>query len=260
MFRRRALLILAFVGLPGLAAPAGAWTPETSRYVAENAARLMPTTLRAILYTHRESLFAGAMRPGSDEGAPEHQIGKGTSDLRTRIRDQADLVSRMLEHRAPLRDVAREMGVLSHFIADAENPLNLSDADPREGEYALDYSRYVESNLRKFPLVFTGYHDTDLDRGDVAAFVDAIVARASRQYSRIGQDYIRQGHLVSSEVFDEFSFAFGIGALATSNAVGDTAKIWLHLWKEAGGEEDGLPYANGAPPAAPPARAASSGR
>lgn len=227
-----------------MAAPVGAWTPTTYRYVTENSARMMPKSLRAILYTHRADLFAGATRPGSDEGRQEHHVSPDGRGLRMRVIQQVYKVRGLLEARAPFDEVAREMGVLAHFVADANNPLQVSDDDPREGEYVLDYSRYVEENLGKFRLVFSGYRHPKLQAGDVEGFVDLILDRSRRHYPRIGQDYIRNGRLVSSSVFDEFSFAFGIGALATSNSVGDTARLWLWIWEGAGGDVMGLPYAD----------------
>jgi len=236
------MLMAGFLALP---APGAAWTKDTHRYVAENAARLMPTTMRAILYTHKDSLLAGAATVGSPETSEEHNLGGGKSDLRARILAQVQRLEVLLENRAPFREVAREMGVLSHFLADANNPLHTSESDPREGEYYHDYARYVERNLEKFPLVFSGYRAPALVDGDVAGFVDSILDRSRRRYARLGQDYFRGGKLVSSSQFDEYSFAFGIGALSTSNAVGDTAKLWLHIWEAAGGDTEGLPYADG---------------
>jgi hypothetical protein len=167
-------------------------------------------------------------------------MGQG---LQARIAAQAARVRMMMEGRAPLEDLAFELGVLSHYLADANHPLLASDADPREPTYRESYARYLEKQVRsdKFRVVFTGYRDASLESGDVAAFVKASRQRSGRHYSRIGQDYYRDGRLVSSDVFDEFSFAFGVGQLSYSHAVGDTAKLWLRLWMEAGGDIEGLP-------------------
>lgn len=242
--------LFCFVTMPLLA-----WSPGTHQYVAENAARMMPRSLRAILYTHREALLAGASRPGSEEGSREHHMHGGeTPDLQGRILQQVQKVEGLLEAQTPFKEVARELGVLSHFISDANNPLHVMDSDPREGEYIQDYSRYIEGNLSKFPLVFSGYWAPNLESGNVDAFVNKVIVRSGRYYKRIGQDYIRNGKLVRSSVFDEFSFAFGVGALSTSHSVEDTAKIWIYIWKQSGGDMQGLPYGKSSAAAAAASR------
>jgi hypothetical protein len=42
--------------------------------------------------------------------------------------------------------------------------------------------------------------------------------------------------------FDVRSLPFGIGSLSYSRSVSDTARLWLHLWKQAHGDLTGTPY------------------
>jgi hypothetical protein len=206
----------------------------------------MPATLRGVLLAHRDRLLAGA---AGQDGAGEQALAAGAPDaaegLPARIASGAARVRRMLEDRAPLEEVAFELGRLSHSLADANDPLLASDADPREPTYRDEYARYLEKQLQaeKFRVVFTGYRDAALQRGDADAFACASLERARRHYARIGQDFYRDGKLVDSGIFDEFSFAFGVGQLAYSHAVGDVAKLWFRLWEEAGGDTGGLPIA-----------------
>jgi hypothetical protein len=203
----------------------------------------MPTTLRGVLRAHRERLLEGARWPLLEGGGRDRGVGRLGEGLQARVAAQSRRVRRMMEERAPLEELAFELGVLSHYLADANHPLLSSDADPREPTYRESYARYLEKQVRneKFRVVFTGYRDAFLEEGDLAGFVKASRERSGRHYPRIGQDYYRNGRLVSSDIFDEFSFAFGVGQLSYSHAVGDTAKLWLRLWMEAGGDIEGLP-------------------
>jgi hypothetical protein len=221
----------------------GAWTEKSYERVAEKSSMLMPTSLRAVLSTHKERLLEGAVAPTRLAGEAGHvEDPGGKRFLKEAILRQVQKIRRLLRDRAPFSEITFEMGVLSHYLADANHPLQTSSTDPREPEYRADYAVYLEKQMHeKYPLVFQGYGDAHLKRGDVEAFVESSIQRSRRKYPRIGQDYIRRGRLVSSKVFDEFSFAFGVGALSYSHAVGDTVKLWLFLWKEAGGDIEGLP-------------------
>lgn len=220
-----------------------AWTNATQERIAENAARLMPTSLRQVMAIHKESLLRGAREAAGRGGDADHfqNLDSGTGNLASAIETQARRVLGKLNARAPMADVIYEMGALSHFVADAQNPLVTSSREPREAEYAADFEAYVERKLDRFPLVFYGYGSPALEADDYRGFAVAALERSSRYYDWLTQDYIREGRVVTSEVFTDFSFAFGAGQLAFSHAVCDTASIWLHLWKSANGDLEGLP-------------------
>lgn len=224
------------------AGSAGAWTDSTQERIAENAARLMPPALQTVLSLHEDRLLEGARAAARLHQADHYQnLDTGTGNLAAAIDSQSTRVLRMLNARAPLRDVVYEMGVLSHLVADAQNPLNTSSREIREAEYAEDFERYVERKLDRFPLVFYGYRHPALDRDDYRGFALSALERSSRYYDWLVQDYLREGKLQDSDTFSDFSFAFGAGALSISHAVCDTASIWLHLWKASHGDTSNLP-------------------
>jgi hypothetical protein len=233
----------AALSLLALAGPACAWTEHTQQRVAENAARLMPESLRTILAIHKERLLEGARSPRTPHGDGDHfqNLDTGSGSLVAAVETQSRKVLRMLNARSPMGEVVYEMGVLSHLVADAQNPLNTSSREPREADYAEDFEVYVERKLDRFPLVFYGYHSEPLAADDYRGFARGALERASRHYDWLVKDYVREGEVVTSAGFSDFSFAFGAGALAYSHAVCDTSSVWLHLWRSANGDCTDLP-------------------
>jgi hypothetical protein len=97
----------------------------TQEAIAENASRFMPLSLRRLLYKHGVELKEGAVAPynfGDDENHYYHLDGRyGT--LPMKVNQQVRKIRLMIERRTPFRQVIYEMGVLSHYVADASHPL-----------------------------------------------------------------------------------------------------------------------------------------
>jgi hypothetical protein len=134
--------------------------------------------------------------------------------------------------------VVRQLGVVSHFVADANNPLATAASDHDEGRYFADFLRYAESAERRMPVVFYGV-ERRLDRGrDLSPLIDATLARGRSLYPLVGREYRRIGFAPGAKRFDDRSTAFGVVALALSHAVTDVTQALRHIWLQAGGADD----------------------
>ena len=51
---------------------------------------------------------------------------------------------------------------MAHYIADLNDPLVLSDEDPRETQYRADFAIYLEKNIELFPWIFDGHEPSIL--------------------------------------------------------------------------------------------------
>ena len=235
-------LVLLF--LPFTAAPAAAWTPKTQVTIAWEAARLAPRDLYRQIYRERKEFEAGVTAPFDDSDAGRHMKnadGTGSLDkvLETAV---TEAIAAIKGHR-PFLEIVRRMGTISHFVADANNPLATANLDPEEPRYFADFLRYAQSAEPRFPLVFYGLAPA-LDRSrDIAPLLTQTFARGREIYPLIGKEYEKIDYASGLGRFDDRSTAFGIASVSFSHAVTDAALVMRYVWLKAGGGDDrtGLP-------------------
>lgn len=146
------LVIFALALLLGLPSPAAAWTPGMQTTIGREAARLAPPDLAHQIAKHRLAYEAGVIDPFSDADPGRHMKNDdGSGDLDRVILSEAKATVDAIRSHQPFEVIIRRLGRVSHFVADADNPLASSAADPAEGRYFVDYLRYAESAERRFP-------------------------------------------------------------------------------------------------------------
>ncbi len=239
-----ALPCAAALALLPAAAPARAWTPKTHQTIAWEAARLAPPDLARQLIKRRAAYLAGVIQPFDDSDASRHRKDPdGGGSLDAALEDAvAQAVAAIRAHR-PFDEIVFRMGVAAHFMADANNPLASSQADPEAGRYFVDFLRYAETAEPRFPLVFYGMHP-GLDREpDVAELLADTLRRGRGLYPLIGLEYRKIDFASGIGRFDDRSTAFGVASVAFSHAVTDVALVLRYIWLRAGGgdERPGLP-------------------
>jgi hypothetical protein len=226
------------------AAPARAWTPKTHQTIAWEAAHLAPPDLARQLIKRRASYLAGVLQPFDDSDASRHwKDSDGGGSLDAALEDAvAQAVAAIRAHHS-FDDIVFRMGVAAHFMADANNPLASSQADPEAGRYFVDFLRYAETAEPRFPLVFYGMRP-GLERApDVAELLADTLSRGRALYPLIGLEYRKIEFASGIGRFDDRSTAFGVASVAFSHAVTDVALVLRYIWLRAGGgdERSGLP-------------------
>jgi hypothetical protein len=226
------------------AGPAVAWTPESQAAIAAQAAELAPSDLRSQIEKHPKELRRGALEAfrDADPGRHWHNAdGSGTLDV-VIATEAAHAVAAIEAHR-PFADIVYRLGRLSHFVADASNPLNASDVDPGEANYFVDFLRYAESATPRMAVVFYGF-DGKLDRAtDLRPLAAAALSRSRALYPSVGAEYRRIGRIAGRQLFDDRSTAFALAAISFSHAVSDVANAFRFVWLKSGGA-DVRPVAN----------------
>ena len=138
----------------------------------------------------------------------------GSGQLDRVIADEVAAAVAAIRGHKPFEEIVRRLGVVSHYVADANNPLAASTADPEERRYFVDYLRYAETAEPRFPLIFYGLQPgLDASR-DLSPLVDAALKRGRELYPAIGGEYRRIDFASGLGRFDDRSTAFGVASVA----------------------------------------------
>ena len=220
-------------------APASAWTPATQVTIAREAARLSPPDLYRQIDKHRRSFEEGVKAPFADTDPGRHMKNPdGSGQLDRAALDAVAAAIAAIQELQPFEEIVRRLGVVAHYVADANNPLAASGADAEEGRYFADYLRYVETAEPRFPLVFYGVEPGLEARRDASPLIAAALRRGRELYPLIGLEYRRIGFVSGIGLFDDRSTAFGASSLAFSHAVTDVSLALRYIWITAGGIDD----------------------
>jgi hypothetical protein len=250
-FPRQLVVLPWALALALLAREGKAWPREVHEQVAEQAGRLMPIGLRALLAQNLAQLQAGARAPLALEGDPTLYLrpddASGTLD--GSVLDQSQRLLDLVTRRAAWSTVAYEMGVLSHYVALAADPTHVATPSAREGEWDEDFRSFTAARLPRFRVVFDGYVVPSLERDDLRGFVGDLAERTRRLYPVLSASYVqRDGSVARGATFDDRHPVFGVASLSFSHAITDTARVWLYIWIRAGGDPSGLPFPGGFQP------------
>ncbi len=232
-----ALRLAALAALWGNASPAAAWTPSTQTTIAREAAKLAPPDLARQIQKHRKVFEAGAVAPFQDSDPARHaKNADGSGELdKVILAEVQGAVDAIRQHR-PFEEIVRRLGVVSHYVADANNPLAASAVDADEGRYFVDYLRYAETAEPRFPLVFYGA-PAGLERRGLSPLLAETFRRSREVYPLVGREYRRIGFASGVGRFDDRSTALGIASVAFSHAVTDVVAVFRYIWITAGGAD-----------------------
>jgi hypothetical protein len=221
-------------------APASAWTPRTRTEMADEAVRLMPVSLRLALTRHRDPLLRGMLGPSAGESGTPPQAPSRESSFDEEIASRAAGLIRSVESASGFDDVARSFGALARSVADAGFPPRAAGAVGLARE--PDFAAFCESRRSRIPLVFYGYDDEDLARGDFRGFGRRVLERARKEFPNLERAYASAGTPPDPAAFDDRSIPFAVASLSYSQTVTDIARAWLAAWRAAHGDTGRTPY------------------
>lgn len=233
LFGRSLIALLAVLLEP---ATLLAWKPSSQEAIALEAAALAPPDLARQIAKHQKEFLRGALEPLADRDGSRHMKnadGSGELDLVVAAEMTAAIDS-IRRHR-PFVEVVSRLGRVSHFIADANLPLNTSNSDPHEARYFRDFLEYADAARRRFAIVFYGLGPEWRSPRDVQTWTRSTLERGRTLYPAIGEEYRRIGEVAGLAEFDDRSTAFAVAALSYSHAISDVARALRHIWLAAGG-------------------------
>lgn len=212
-----------------------AWTPESQRMIALDAARLVPPDLYHQLRRNRRAYEQGVSDPFRDGSPDLHVRGVEGGRLDAAVLQAVDNAVASIKLHRPFNEVSYRLGVVSHYLADAHDPLSCADSDPLENRFGDDFRRYLESTDPRVRVIFYGFRRDFDDRSDVELLLAQSLARCRKLYPLVGREYRRIGMRSGLRGFDDRSTAYALAALARSHAVSDIAEVLRYIWLEAGG-------------------------
>jgi hypothetical protein len=222
--------------LVAVAAPAAAWSPDAQRAIAADAARLAPPDLQRQFARHARSLADGAVEPFGEPDPARHVKNEdGSGALDRALAEETEAAVAALRSLAPMGELVHRLGRVAHWVADLNNPLNASTADPEEGRYFRDYFLYADSARSRFAVVLYENAAVVAGRAGIDGLADRALARGRDLYPLIGREYRRIGFGIGRERFDDRSTAYGVAALAYSHSVSDAARLFRYVWLAGGG-------------------------
>lgn len=229
---------LAIAATAAGAPSALAWTPAVQEAIAADAARLAPPDLARQLNKHAAALAAGAREPFA-EARPElhYRLADGRGALDLALAEEVDGAIAAIRERQPFAEIARRFGRIAHWTGDLANPLNAAESDPEERRYYRDFLAYVESAKPRFAVVVYEQRPPIVSAVDVEQLVADALGRGRAWYPAIGKEYRRIDFGVGARRFDDRSTAFGLASIAYSSAITDAARLYRHIWIEAGGAD-----------------------
>jgi hypothetical protein len=213
---------------------ATAWTRASDERIALKGAALAPPDLRMLIEKFETDYKAGLQRAQADEGSEQHRyfVLSRKGRLREGIERETRLAVEMIRKGNPMSEVVQRLGILSHLVADANNPFHVANDDPRLGASQNDFETYFERRLSKFPTVFYGLDPNFA----LSTYLDKTFSRSLRFYPLVRDAYYPRGERRTSADFDDRSTAFGIASVSYSRAVTDLVNLYYYIWKEAGGD------------------------
>jgi hypothetical protein len=202
-----------------VALPMTAWTRAADQRIAAKSADLAPPDLRLLITKYHDEYLRGVDNALEAEGTDIHR-----QRLRERIVAQTNGIVKMIRANEPMSRVVRELGSLSHFVGDANNPFHIGDDDAEE---RVDFEKYFERRLARFAPVFYGFdRNFVLDR-----YLDKMLARTTTYGPLMAEEYARG----NGATFDDRSTAFGVASVCYSHAITDMVNLEYFIWKTAGG-------------------------
>lgn len=233
---RQALAVLTLAA--ALAVPAAAWTPRSQEGIARTAARLAPPDLYRQIARNREAYLLGAVDPFRDQEPGNHvQNGDGDGRLAEVIEVAVQNAVDSIRAHRPFNEVVYRLGVVAHYLADANDPLAVAESDPEEARYRADFLRYAESAEPRLRIVFYGFRPGFDGRHDLPGLVEEALRRSRQLYPLVGLEYRRIGFQSGLEGFNDRSTAFGVVGLGYNHAVSDIAEVLRYIWIAAGGTD-----------------------
>ena len=227
-------IIALAIGTPGGAhgadsdgtAPLG-WGPTIHQLVVVKATGLMPPPMKNQILRHREEILRGCLDVLREQRGSAPEAGE--------IAELFGAIKRDLNTKVHFSEICYKYGRLSALVVEYSSPL--AGADRGSAGLFRDFIRQENAN---FPLVISREGEGALRRGSLGDYLQYCSERNSRRGALLRTVLSSGGN--PREWRNQRSLAYGLASLLYNELVLDSARIWLLLWQEAGGDISLAPY------------------
>lgn len=203
-----------------------AWSYHTHRKITADAVRLMPESFRNEFSGHKSHFLKGSTDPDTmikDFANHAYHPDGSHTDGMYRIIALFDKAGELIRTRESPDKIAYTLGLISHYIADLNQPLHTagSERDPDESEYHSRYERDLNPHLKNLVLPQIEYRPVD----SVENAVKSMAIEANRYYGHIGSAY--RGGRGLPELIE-------ISDRQIAASIENVVNFWLGIYKQAG--------------------------
>jgi competence ComEA-like helix-hairpin-helix protein len=220
------LALLVLFGGSILPREARAWSFHTHRKLVSDALTRMPAAFAKRFMPFKESFLQGATDPDSllkDFQNHVFHVHTGFGDAMARFRELFQGIAGSLQRGDPDAQIAYQLGLFAHYIADLNQPLHTAgaDSDWNESAYHGKFEKEVEGQLSKIPLQRASYHPVT----DPAARLKEMAVAANQHYAAIGEAYRRGNRIFDLQNIVETQY---------NAALTQILDYWLGIFQAAG--------------------------
>ncbi|MBS1767187.1 MAG: hypothetical protein JST05_07295 [Acidobacteria bacterium] len=211
----RRVLMSLLLAAP-LAMPLSAWPQRLHEAMSVKATRMLPRRLSLLLRAHPQVMLEAARGQANDQPATAADV---ESEYRT--------ILRMSKEGVGAEDLVRELGLLAHLVQSLDDPSCTGGVTPLRDTFEA----YADEKLPK--LVVTREPFWALEAGpDPDPRIGAWAARKAARTQTLQACVDATGKRLGP--WDDLSLPFAQLQLSYSNAVHDTANLWLLLYLQVG--------------------------
>lgn len=147
--------------------------------------------------------------------------------------DIAALIQKVRRHES-MPVIIEELAALTQQTVLYLDPVRDGPGDPLTAHIHRDFPRFIQSRLRKFPVVFYGF-DPRLYRGDTLIYFQGQTRELKDLTRLLKLDYTRGGTWATHLAFDDQSNAFGVAQISMNQTFSAVLNLWYYVWTRSGG-------------------------
>lgn len=157
IYMKKFLLLLFIIIL--FSSPIWSWSGKTHQRIVENVLNYMPKDFQRRITPYKNEILEGSIAPDRVYRDFQNHIydfktkkGEGIK----KVRDKYYQIISFIRDKKPWRLIAFELGVLSHYIADLNQPLHTSSSYEEKGfhsKYEKDAEQIVPRKLRSLSFI-----------------------------------------------------------------------------------------------------------
>lgn len=222
------LIALTLVPYTGPVDEQTTWGADLHQIIVVKASTLMPPPLQRQILKYKREILRGCL----------DALGENLS---------ADQVSRELLNsyqealhglgtKAPFADTCYRLGRLSALAAELAPPIR----GLTPGSKSIQFRAFIMEMLDTFPLVISHEGENYLLKKSLTDYIDYVERRNTDRRKALADTLSQEDD--SNNWRDQRSGAYGLAVLVYNDMVMDTARLWLYLWEEAGGDISSASY------------------